>query len=78
MTELEALEWVGRLFDERPDAISSQTRREDVEAWDSLGVLTLMAGLDSDFSISLTDEEIEGVRTVGDILDVLRDRGALS
>ena len=45
---------------------------------DSLGVLTLMASLDTDFGIVLTDDDIQGIKKVGDILDVMRRSGKLT
>jgi len=76
MTETEALSWISKLFEEQ--SLSADARREDVEAWDSLGVLTLMAGLDAEFGINLPDDEFERIRTVHDILDVMRRNGAVS
>jgi len=37
-----------------------------------------MASLDSDFGIVLTDEDIQAVKTVGDILDVMRRHGTFT
>lgn len=78
MTQTEAVVWIARLFEVVPDQLTPDTHRDDVPAWDSLGVLTLLAGLDSDFGIVLTDEDIQAVKTVGDILDVMRRHGTLA
>lgn len=78
MTQTEAVVWIARLFEVVPDQLTPDTHRDDVPAWDSLGVLTLLAGLDSDFGIVLTDEDIQAVKTVGDILDVMRRHGTLT
>jgi acyl carrier protein len=77
MMQSEALDWVAKLFEETPENVGPNMRREEIAAWDSLGVLTLMAGLDSDFAITLSDEQIEGMKRVDDILDILRSNGAL-
>ena len=78
MTQQEALEWIAKLFDEKPERLTPETAREDIQAWDSLGVLTLMADLDSDFSILLSDDEVQGMKTVNDILEILRKHGKLT
>jgi acyl carrier protein len=78
MTQTEAVVWIARVFEIASDQLTTDTHRDDVPAWDSLGVLTLLAGLDSDFGIVLTDEDIQAVKTVGDILDVMRRHGTLS
>ncbi len=72
MTEAEALEWIAELFEESSDAIQADTPRDDVPAWDSLGVLSLIAALDQRCGIVLSGEEIEKMTRIDDILEVLR------
>jgi len=74
----EALIWVADLFEEPVEDIQPETLREDIPAWDSLGVLTLMASLDEDFDILLTDEEMQGLQKIDDIFEILRSKGHLS
>ena len=78
MTQSEAVAWIAQIFEMAPDQLTPDTHRDNVPAWDSLGILTLMASLDSDFGIVLTDENIQAVKTVGDILDVMRRHGKFS
>ena len=78
MTQSEAVAWIAQIFEMAPDQMSPDTHRDNVPAWDSLGILTLMASLDSDFGIVLTDEDIQAVKTVGDILDAMRRHGTLT
>ena len=78
MTQGEAVEWIAQVFEESPARLTPQTPRDDIAAWDSLGVLTLMASLDSDHGIVLTDGDVQGIKTVGDILDVMRRNGKIA
>lgn len=78
MTQSEAVAWIAQIFEMAPDQLTPDTHRDNVPAWDSLGILTLMASLDSDFGIVLTDEDIQAVKTVGDILGVMRRHGKFS
>lgn len=78
MTQTEAVAWIAQVFEMAPEQLTPDTHRDNVPAWDSLGVLTLMAGLDGSFGIVLTDEDIQAVKTVGDILDVMRRHGTLT
>lgn len=78
MTQSEAIEWIVKVFEASPDQLTPDTHRDNVPAWDSLGVLTLMASLDSDFGIVLTDDDVQSVKTIGDILDVIRRNGKLT
>ena len=77
MTQHEAVEWIAKVFEESPEQLTPHTHRDDIPAWDSLGVLTLMASLDSDHGIVLTDDEVQEIKKVGDILDVMRRNGKI-
>ena len=72
----EILAWVAEIFETPLEKIRPETKREQIEAWDSLGILTLIARMDEDFHILLTDEEIQRLRSVGDIIDFLKQRDA--
>ena len=73
----EALIWIADLFEESVEDINPETLKEDIPAWDSLGVLTLMAELDENFGILLTDEEMQKLHKINDIFDILRRDGRL-
>ena len=77
MTEGEALKWLAELFEERPETMPRGTPRTAIPAWDSLGVLTLIAALDEEFGVPVSDAEIQRLETVDDVLDVLRKNGKL-
>ena len=72
MNAEEALAWIAELFEEAVENISPETPRDEIPAWDSLGILTLMARLDEDFEILLEEEEVQELRSIGDILDALK------
>ena len=77
MTLEEALILIADIFEEPIGNIKPETLRKDIPAWDSLGMLSLMATLDENFDIVLADEEIQNLREVNDILEVLRLKGLL-
>ena len=77
MTLNEALTWIANLFEVSVEKIQPQTKREEIEAWDSLGTLTLMARLDEEFNIILSEDKIAELKVVDDILKILRDNGHL-
>lgn len=78
LTPAGALQWVAELFEEPVAKLTPETPRAEIPSWDSLGVLTLMAALDEQFGILLTDQEIRAMTKVGDILEVLRRDGKLA
>ena len=73
----EVLVWIADIFEEEPDAINPETPRDNIAGWDSMGVLALMAGLDNDFDILLSADDMQAMTTVGDILKVLKNSGKL-
>jgi acyl carrier protein len=74
----EALQWIADLFEEPLENIRPETLREAIPAWDSLGVLTLMAKLDEEFDIQLPEEEIQTLQKIEDILNILKKHGKLN
>ncbi len=78
MTQREAVEWIAELFEVSPQELTPDTPRNNIPAWDSLGTLTLMASLDGDLGIVLSDEEVQTIKGVGDILEVMRRNGKLT
>jgi acyl carrier protein len=78
MTQQEAITWIARVFETSAEQLTPDTPREAVAAWDSLGVLTLMASLDGEFGIVLTDDDVQEIKTVGDVLHVMQRNGKLT
>lgn len=78
MNQEEALNWIAGVFEAPPGSLTPETLRDDVPAWDSMGVLMLMAAMDEKFGLVLQDTDIRDMRTVGDILAILRKNGKLS
>lgn len=78
MTQRDGVEWIANLFEISPEQLTPDTLRDAISAWDSLGVLTLMASLDTDFGIVLTDDDVLTIKKVGDILDIMRQNGVLT
>ena len=54
----EAISWIADVFQENPDSLQPETEQKDIAGWDSMGTLSLMAGLDYDFDILISDDEI--------------------
>jgi acyl carrier protein len=77
MKQDEALAWIAKVFDDAVDRIRVDTDRKAIAGWDSMGTLMLLADLDEKFGIQIAEDDIEGLQSVKDILDVLRKHGAL-
>jgi len=77
MTVDEALRWIADLFEEPVENIKPSTPKGHIGAWDSLGTLTLMAKLDEELNIQLQESDIDNLKTVEDILRIMKENGKL-
>ncbi len=77
-TTEDALKWLADVFQESPANIRPETPRERVEGWDSLGMLDLMARLDEECNIILSEEHLSELKKIDDILNILRMHGCLN
>lgn len=78
MKREEVLAWLAQLFEEPVGNVTEATPRESIVGWDSLGTLALMAEMDEKFDIQLTEQDVTGFVTVGDVIALLAGRGKLS
>ena len=62
------------VFDDEGLEVTDMLSREDVESWDSLGHIRLIAAVEEAFQMSFTIDEIEGVNSVGQIVKVIAER----
>ena len=77
MKTQQALEWIAGVFEEPADRITPETKRDAIIGWDSLGTLTLIAALDDEFDVHLTQKDIDAMQGVQDVLDLLSRNGKL-
>lgn len=58
-----------------PAEFRLELRREEIETWDSLGVVTLAVGVEQVFGYHFTPEEATGLRSVQDVIELLARKG---
>jgi acyl carrier protein len=76
MTNVEKLkDLVVEVFLIDPSEFHLDLRREQVETWDSLGVVSLAVGVEETFGCHFTQEEALGLKSVGDVITVLEHHG---
>lgn len=77
MTRDETLIWLAELLEEPADRVKPDTALDAIPTWDSLGVLTLLAGLSERFDVMVEADQLASLTKVGDILAVLQHAGKL-
>jgi acyl carrier protein len=77
MKTQEAIAWLAEVFEEPAGRITAQTLRKEIPGWDSLGTLSLIAALDERLDIHISEQEIEALQGIADVLAVLRRNGSL-
>ena len=55
--------------------LTRETKYGDIEEWDSFGHITILSAIESEFGISFTFEEISEIESIGNICDILEDKG---
>lgn len=78
MDEHEILEKIKEVVADKLDAdpgdiVDASRFMEDLGA-DSLDVVELIMGLEDEFGVEISDEEAEGIRTVGDAVKFITDK----
>lgn len=65
---------LAELMEREPDEISIDTRlSEDLEA-DSLDLVELAMAIEDELKLEIPDEQLEGIRTVGDAVDFVVEK----
>ena len=62
------------IFDDDDLVFSDDLGRENIKAWDSLGHIRMIAAVEEAFGITFTIDEIEGVRTMGQIVALIDEK----
>lgn len=56
-----------------PDIITMDTNIADELGADSLDVVQLLLAIEDEFNVEIPDEKIEGLKTVGSVVDYIQD-----
>ncbi|MBF0245053.1 MAG: acyl carrier protein [Planctomycetes bacterium] len=66
---------MGELFGVDPSSLSDASSPDTLEAWDSMGGIELSAQLEREFKVKFGLLELDELRTVGIIIESLREKG---
>jgi acyl carrier protein len=73
---VESLEHIlAAIFKVNPEVLSDTSTIGDLDGWDSLSHMNLIAELESRYNVELTGDEIAGMQSVAAIKTVLKAKG---
>ena len=64
---------LGAQLEVKPDTITMETNIADDLGADSLDVVELLMSIEDEFGVEIPDEKIEGLRTVGSVVDYIQE-----
>lgn len=61
-------------FDDEDIELDADTTAEDIDDWDSLNHITLMAAVENEFGVRFTMGEVSGMKNVGEMANIIKSR----
>ena len=61
-------------FDDEGITVTDETTADDIPAWDSLEHVMLMVAVEKAFGIKFSMGEVNGMRNVGELADIIASR----
>jgi len=62
-------------FDDEDIELDEDTTADDIDDWDSLNHITLIAAVEKEFGLRFTMGEVSGMKNVGEMVDIIMSRG---
>lgn len=78
VTTAQALQMIATALEESLENIRPEVLLKDLNGWDSMGVLLVMAELDERFGIFVEEDKIESFEHVSDLLAILAAENVLA
>jgi acyl carrier protein len=63
------------VFDDDSIVIDETTTSADIEDWDSIEHINLVSAVEDEFGIRFRMKEVSGMKNVGEMVDIITDRG---
>lgn len=62
-------------FDDEDIELDEDTTADDIDDWDSLNHITLIAAVEKEFGLRFTMGEVSGMKNVGEMVAIIMERG---
>ena len=63
------------VFDDEDITVDRDTAADDIEDWDSLEHIRLIAAVEREFGVKFTMKEVSSMKNVGEMIDIIAERG---
>ena len=63
------------VFDDEDITVDRDTTADDIEDWDSLEHIRLIAAGEREFGVKFTMKEVSSMKNVGEMIDIIAERG---
>ena len=61
----------GDVFDDDEIEVNENTTSDDIEDWDSLEHINLVAAVEQEFGVKFTMAQVMGMKNVGEMVDII-------
>lgn len=65
---------IAKLFDVDETYLSLNSSPDEIEKWDSLGHMNIVAAIEEEFEIELTDDEIDAMANIASIINIVEGK----
>lgn len=65
------------VFDDESITVTDATTADDIEDWDSLEHINLIASVEDEFQMRFAMKEVTGMKNVGEMVDVILQKTSL-
>ena len=62
------------VFDDEDIEVTRETTADDIEDWDSLEHIRLIAAVEREFGIKFTMKEVSAMKNLGEMMDIIEER----
>ena len=77
-TEQEIIAMVAEAFSVEAADLTAESSRDEVEEWDSMGMLMLMAEFDERYGLVVEEKVLAELETVADIIRLVQTKGKVA
>lgn len=64
-----------KVFDDKSISVDEHTTANDIEDWDSLEHINLVAAVEREFKLRFSMKQVSGMKNVGEMVEIIKENG---